>query len=201
VSGRIKCGHCSTVDVARFHETARDVLFCSQQSDPLRQTVTAANVKAEVTETRPHQAEPPPWPYKAPRAMVEAMRDGRYAVPWNSEMTFLRVSHPTTGKKKGCFVIQTQHSDWFEPVMVFYPTTGKVWFAKQGDRIDAALLGAAIDPVACALRYGQELGLCSRCGRELTDGRSRWYGIGPECEKHWPDLMNYVTETKGPWAG
>ena len=34
---------------------------------------------------------------------------------------------------------------------------------------------------AAALRYGQELGECCRCGRHLTDDESRAAGIGPSC--------------------
>jgi hypothetical protein len=34
---------------------------------------------------------------------------------------------------------------------------------------------------ACARRYAQELGRCSRCNRHLTDEASRARGLGPEC--------------------
>lgn len=35
--------------------------------------------------------------------------------------------------------------------------------------------------VACQQLYGQEIGACGRCGRELTDDTSRARGIGPDC--------------------
>jgi hypothetical protein len=34
---------------------------------------------------------------------------------------------------------------------------------------------------ACAIRYGQEIGACSNCGRRLTNRISRELGIGPVC--------------------
>jgi hypothetical protein len=33
----------------------------------------------------------------------------------------------------------------------------------------------------CRQLYGQEIGSCGRCGRELTDDTSRARGIGPDC--------------------
>jgi hypothetical protein len=35
--------------------------------------------------------------------------------------------------------------------------------------------------VQCQQLYGQEIGACGRCGRELTDDTSRARGIGPDC--------------------
>jgi hypothetical protein len=39
------------------------------------------------------------------------------------------------------------------------------------------------DPVRSMARYGQMVGECGRCGRRLTDDKSRRDGIGPECRK------------------
>jgi len=33
----------------------------------------------------------------------------------------------------------------------------------------------------CAIRYGNEIGACSKCGRRLTNTLSRELGIGPVC--------------------
>jgi hypothetical protein len=42
--------------------------------------------------------------------------------------------------------------------------------------------------------------VCSKCGKKLTHGRSRYYGIGPECEEFWPEVINFINETKGVYV-
>jgi len=39
-------------------------------------------------------------------------------------------------------------------------------------------------PKDALLRFGQELGHCGHCGRELTNDESRAFGIGPTCRSH-----------------
>lgn len=39
------------------------------------------------------------------------------------------------------------------------------------------------DPKAAGMRFGQEIGVCCRCGRSLTDITSRELGIGPDCRE------------------
>ena len=183
----IRCAHCK-----RTHRTAREVSFCAFQH--MRASANAANVRAEVAPTpRPNE-----WQIKTPRVMVEAMREGRYAVEVEGDWEFFRVSRPTQGKKKGCLVIQTQHSDYYKPYIIIYPS-GSVWFAQTKKRLDMGLMMVAADPYTSAINYGRELGCCSRCARELTDERSRYYSIGPECEKHWPEILTFVNETRGPF--
>jgi hypothetical protein len=41
----------------------------------------------------------------------------------------------------------------------------------------------AAGPVEAMLRYGQEIGECGHCGRELTNDTSRAVGMGPKCRK------------------
>lgn len=38
-------------------------------------------------------------------------------------------------------------------------------------------------PVEAMLKYGQEIGDCGHCGRELTNDVSRAFGMGPKCRK------------------
>ena len=47
----------------------------------------------------------------------------------------------------------------------------------------AVLDGIAADADALA-RFGQELGICGNCGRDLTDEESRALGIGPVCRQN-----------------
>lgn len=42
----------------------------------------------------------------------------------------------------------------------------------------------AAGPESALARYGQELGECGHCGRELTNDESRRLGIGPWCRKN-----------------
>ena len=210
---QIYCGHCKS-----YHGNIAAVRACSRRhitkarADGVRQ-IMANNRRnmADPTATGPGFTEPPPtptaykrpneWQLTTPREMVENMREGRYAVEITlpgkpTDWVFLRVSRPTRGKKAGSLVLQTQHSDYYKPYLTIYPS-GSLWFAQTGEKLDLALMMVAADPVTSAINYGRELGCCSRCGRELTDERSRWYSIGPECEKYWPEIITYVNETKG----
>lgn len=138
------------------------------------------------------------WTLQTPRAMVRNTRDGRYAVRHdeNEQYRFVRIFRPKTGKKKDCLVLQTQHSDFYKDCVIVWPN-GRVSVLDK--RIDPLLLLVVVDPVTAARRYGQELGRCCSCGRELTDGRSIWFGIGPECEKSYPEIIDAVIDEKGDY--
>lgn len=41
----------------------------------------------------------------------------------------------------------------------------------------------AAGPVEAMLRYGREIGRCGHCGRELTNDKSRDFGMGPKCRR------------------
>ena len=196
---RIKCGHCSTTRSATYHTTSQEVRECAfRAARAASQAQKVATVRSQIVPTRPR---PNTWQFKTPRVMVEQMREGRYAVEVTlpgqpTDWVFVRVSRPTRGKKAGCLVLQTQHSDYYKPLLTIYPS-GSVYFFKASEKLDMALMMIAADPYTSAINYGRELGCCSRCARELTDERSRHYSIGPECEKSWPEIINYINETKG----
>lgn len=199
---QIKCGHCSTRQRPVYHKTTREVAFCGFQAARATLAQTTRTLPAAEQPTQPvvraslRQNE---WGMKIPEVMVRGIRDGRYAVKVDTDHVFIRMSHPTHGKSKGCTILQTQHSDFYKPLITFYPT-GSLAVFQRSPRIEQALLMIAADPYTAALAYGKELGCCSRCGRELTDERSRHYSIGPECEKHWPELITYINETQGPYV-
>lgn len=174
----VKCGHCKG-----YHKSTRDVFFCSSRP--------GAPVAASVTHA------PPVWPLTTPEMLVRGLREGRYAVRADSSQPYIFLRHvrPKTGKKKGCLVFQTQHSEVFKDRLTIYPS-GKA-FCPEPRKIDQALLLACVDPITSMRAYARELGVCGRCGRKLTDERSRWYGIGPECEESWPDLIDEVDEENG----
>ena len=53
------------------------------------------------------------------------------------------------------------------------------------DSVTEALQALASDPTATAVAYGRETGICSCCGRTLTDPESIARGIGPICADNW----------------
>lgn len=208
-SSQIKCGHCKG-----YHTGQRGVFFCSQGPHAqANRAALAANARVAPqapSDARNDGADPfatPTiretglvWKLNVPQAMVENLKEGRYAVRRDTDdpFVFVRVSRPTRGRRRGCLVIQTQHSDWYEDFVTIYPS-GKVFTAKLTERLDMALFIVCADPMTAAINYGRELGHCSRCGRELTDERSRYYSIGPECEKHWPEIIAHINEESGEW--
>lgn len=93
--------------------------------------------------------------------------DGRYAVEVGGKLRFFRVNSPKDGRWKGyTFVNEQAGSELFS-----------VRNASQRKNVLQAIFN---DPDSLA-RYGQELGSCGMCGRELTDEVSRNIGIGPVC--------------------
>lgn len=105
---------------------------------------------------------------RAPRATAatsaHGIREGRYAYqPDGTQAMFLRVSR--TGR--------------------VYTQAGPSEHPYRGTDTDALRWIAANQKDAAAL-YGQILGVCGRCSRELTDEDSRARGLGPVCaSKAW----------------
>lgn len=99
----------------------------------------------------------------APRARTAAhgIREGRYAYqPADAQAMFLRVDR--TGRI------------WVQAGPAEHPYRG------QGTE---ALAWVKANMREAAALYGQLLGSCGRCGRELTDADSRARGLGPICAK------------------
>jgi hypothetical protein len=134
---------------------------------------------------------------KIPLKLLEAVPDGYYAVQRDDSIPtgFYRVSRPKTGIYQGAIKIQSQH--------------GPNWVVDMTVRGDAAniydrrsqedLLMLVVDPNGCTMEYAKKIGKCGRCNTALTDERSRYYGIGPECEKHWPHIIQLVDDRRGPF--
>lgn len=196
----VLCGHCH-----RKHATSYDVYLCSRNArGSFRRPEPQAQVAAPVRPSRP-RFDPYVYPLKAPQAMVESIRDGRYAVDVGTmsggeqRVIFVRISRPTRGKLAGALKIQTQHSDYYKEALIKYPSGQWRLYTQRTTELDQALTMICVNPLDAAMLYAKELDACSRCGRELTDERSRYYSIGPECEKHWPDLITKINNTKGPF--
>lgn len=137
---------------------------------------------------------------KIPMDMLKGIQPGYYAMrkDENTPYRFYRVSLPKTGRFKGMMKIQSQHSEAYNMVMSLHlPTDSLRWYNMS---CEDDILMLAVNQRACAVEYGQHIGRCCRCNKELTDERSRWFGIGPECEQHWPHVLDMVADTKGDYV-
>jgi len=106
----------------------------------------------------------------AVEAEVVEVRDGRYAITLDGKLRFFRVNTPTEGRWANfTFVNEVFGGGRKEPI-------------RNRNFRQMVLTTIASDPDALA-RYGQELGECGVCGRELTDEESRAIGIGPVCRE------------------
>lgn len=134
-----------------------------------------------------------------PMDMLLNVPAGRYAVrpDSNSKHRFFRISRPKTGNMKGSFKVQTQHGEDYKLAMVIWPSGSLTWYNMS---IEDDLALVVVNTNGAAIEYGQVIGRCCRCGKELTDDRSRYFGIGPECEKVWPQIIDIVTDTKGAYV-
>lgn len=121
---------------------------------------------------------------------------GRFAVRADDTQpyTFFRFSMPKSGKFKGCLKIQTQHGPRYELAMAVWPNDKVTVYNAS---IEDELLLAVVDPNGAKIAYGRELNHCGICGTELTDERSRWYGIGPDCETRYSQIIRLVDDTRG----
>jgi len=116
--------------------------------------------------------------------------------PW----TFFMVTKPKSGKFEGTIKVQRQIGSYMggrtDLVYVAWPS-GKVSTYKAGFR---ELVMIAIAGQTKAMRdYAEQSQRCCRCNAELTDARSLYYGIGPECEKSNRGLIEDINLEKGPF--
>lgn len=183
-------------DVVRARQMTR--LGASQYINQLKaakENRPVSDVKAlQVTAKRPVTV--------VPLLLLRDLKPGRYA--WRAaeleRWTFIRVSIPKSGRLAGFVKIQTQHGESLTDRMTVSPSD--VVVLPIGNQfIEPVILGIIADPMKCAIDYAREMHRCCRCGKSLTDPRSRWYGIGPECEGMWSPIVQRVIEQIGEWDG
>jgi len=98
------------------------------------------------------------------------VNDGRYAIVMTDKLRFFKVNTPTEGRwAKMTFVNEVFGGGRRDPV--------------RNRQFRQTVLQAIADDSDALARYGQELGECGVCGRELTDEQSRAIGIGPVCRE------------------
>jgi Family of unknown function (DUF6011) len=90
-------------------------------------------------------------------------------VPTEKEWHFFRVSRPKSGKWDGWTFLVELHGDIETKI--------------TGDMFQGVLSAIARDPKHFAIQFGKRTGICSICGKKLTDPKSVKKGIGPICEK------------------
>lgn len=138
--------------------------------------------------------------------ILSLIEDGRYA--WRPDesmpLLFLRVSRPKTGQHAGTIKVQTKHSETYHLAFLVnrsgrqykYPAVG---YAADFDLFEA-LKGIWIDKDEARMQYSRNYHECCICGKDLTDERSRWYGIGPDCETRNLRHIEYVHNTRGVYV-
>lgn len=174
---RIRCG-------SHDHSTVQEVRDCQSGRRP-----TFANTRSSVAAQAIDD--------QLAKMLLE-VKDGRYAVRLDAShpFTFVRLSRPKNGKAAGFLKIQTQHSEAYQTVaMISTSLGGRRYLHNESILVPLRLL--VCDPTTAAYDYGAEMERCCRCGKELTDERSRWYAIGPECEKFAPEIFAMVQDKKG----
>lgn len=156
----MRCGHCKETGV-----TVEHVRSCAGQP-------------ARHANDEPSQQDAP-WPVRSePRQAGKNARTewpfppGHYAIRGLDEdqpnrVRFFKVDKPERGKWVGWTFLKEQAGSDLYPV--------------KGDRYARVMEAISEDPPTSMRLYGQELGICGLCGRELTDEESRAYGVGPVC--------------------
>ena len=104
---------------------------------------------------------------EAKESATPAVEDGSYALEFDGQLRFFHVRSPKSGRWEGYTFVEEKAGPEEYPV-------------RDRARRARILEAIAADPEALA-RYGQELGICARCHRELTDEASRAAGLGPTC--------------------
>lgn len=185
-------------DVARVRlMSKRD---CSAYIDRLK---TGKESKVLVTAPGRSVKEPDPKT-KMIAELLKSVPDGRFAVrmdasdPWK----FVRVSRPKVGSSSrfaGAIKVQTQHGpNLSDAKFVVWPSDQISVYEYS---IEDTLLLLVADYRGAARAFARELGRCCRCNTELTDQRSRRYGIGPECETYWPWIIEMVDNEEAVRSG
>ena len=138
-----------------------------------------------------------------PTAMAWKIDPGYFAarVDDTQPYEFFRITKPEKGKYAGILKIQTIHGDTLKLFLIIRKD-GSHWAVEhQRGRFEEALTMAIVDPRYSAAKFAEIKQRCCNCGKGLTDDRSLWYGIGPECEQFRPDIMARVIDDKGEYAG
>jgi len=116
------------------------------------------------------------------RAMFNtAVENGQRKPIYRAEGLKLSLA-PATGKNAGCLYVVEIEDDAYQGKI-----DGAVFKAVRETKADtlSRLQRIAANPLEAAVDYGRKTGVCSCCGRELTNQTSIEMGIGPICASKW----------------
>ncbi|AER26620.1 hypothetical protein GTE7_gp077 [Gordonia phage GTE7] len=136
--------------------------------------------------------------------VLNMVPDGRYAVTSDDgkQTVFMRlVTRKPTSRGSERRLVQQKSSDkWL--TRQTYSKSGHNFGINRihGTVIADLLTQIMMDKAGCSDRYGDRYSECVRCGRELTDDKSRYYRLGSECISYRPDLVDYVDNKYGVWT-
>lgn len=133
--------------------------------------------------------------------MLNLIPQGYYALrrdDQEGQIDFLRITYPQKGQFVGCMKVQSQHAEALRLELVIRLTPAKYGAYSTRTYIRdvryCQVLFTLVPGVHEAARlYALEKRVCCICGTKLTDERSRYLGIGPECEK---SHLDYVTDVE-----
>lgn len=132
--------------------------------------------------------------------LIKAVPDGYFAVQQADGLpvTFMRISRPKHGNYKGGTKVQTQHGENLVDAWIWMDDRQRLFTPRGpwGD-VEPQIMLLMADWQGSAMRYSRLIGKCCRCNKALTDERSRYFGIGPDCEQVWPWVIDAVNEANG----
>lgn len=133
------------------------------------------------------------------KTLISMVPDGYFAVreQEGSPITFLRVTRPKSGNFRGSIKISSQHGPSLEPRWVLWPSGRVSVYRWSGHDIEEDLLLLMADWKSATRLYAEKAKKCGRCNTKLTDPRSRFYLIGPDCEKVWEWWIDDVAAERG----
>ncbi|ADD80865.1 gp079 [Rhodococcus phage ReqiDocB7] len=219
-SGVRNCSGRSNVAQASRRVTMSDLLPTAAQLQYIEDLIKRKGYKGQMkpAESRAHASriitylkkQPDMDPNSPKKAIVtfqivNLIRDGRYAVTPDvtdgpKQYVFFHVTRPKRGTYKDHLVVKTQHGD-VRTNRLIYKKSGELVFQNNrmvaGERLSELIGLIVANPYQAAFDFATEKGCCGNCGKQLTDARSIWYGIGPDCEKRNIAHINWVNDMKG----
>lgn len=135
------------------------------------------------------------------KGLIGMVPDAYYAVRQQegAPITFLRVARPKGGNFRGAIKVSSQHGPALEPRWALWPSNKVSVYRWPGHDIEEALLLLIADWKGATRLYAEKAKRCGRCNTKLTDPRSRFYLIGPECEQKpgWGFWIEEVAAERG----
>lgn len=95
----------------------------------------------------------------------------------SGELSFVLSRAPDHGRNAGSLYVIAEGDNYLGKI-----TEGKFVKSRDcSDKDEAGVIAACADPLNSAVAYGKRFGICSCCGRELSNQESIDLGIGPIC--------------------